>query len=164
VTAFLSRQAIGLIGWLLLTFIAAAIGAIASADAATFYSELTRPYWAPPAWLFGPVWSVLYVLMAVSAWLIWRARGFGEGRRALVLYIAQLAANSLWSWLFFGWHRGGLAFADVLLLWCLIAATVVSFWRISSLAAALLVPYFAWVTFASALTFAVWKLNPGLLS
>ena len=162
--ASVSRQAIGLAGWLLLTFAAAAIGAIATADAGAFYSELTRPSWAPPGWLFGPVWSILYALMAVSAWWVWRARGFAGARTGLLLFVVQLAANALWSWLFFAWQRGGLAFAEVLVLWCLIAATVIAFWRISTLAAALLVPYFAWVTFASALTFAVWKLNPGLLS
>jgi tryptophan-rich sensory protein len=158
------RQAIGFLGWLLLTFAFAAIGAVASANAGAFYSELTRPSWAPPGWLFGPVWSVLYALMAVSAWLVWRARGFTGARGALLLFIAQLAANALWSWLFFVWHQGALACAEVLLLWCMIAATAVSFWRISKLAAVLLMPYLAWVTFASVLTFAVWKLNPGLLS
>jgi len=160
----LSRQAIGLGGWLLLTFGAAAIGAIASVDARAFYNELTRPSWAPPGWVFGPVWSTLYALMAVAAWWVWRARGFGGAHTALLLFIAQLAANALWSWLFFVWRRGDLGFADVLVLWCLIAATIIAFWRISAFAAALLVPYFAWVTFASALTFSVWKLNPALLS
>ena len=159
-----SRQAIGFIGWLLLTFATAAIGAIASADASAFYGQLTRPSWAPPGWLFGPVWSVLYTLMAVSAWWVWRARGFTGARRALVLFIVQLAANALWSWLFFVWHQGGLAFAEILLLWCMVAATLIAFWRISSFAAALLMPYLVWVTFASALTFSVWKLNPDVLS
>ena len=158
-----SRQAFGLLGWLLLAFATAAVGAIASANAGTFYAALTRPSWAPPSWLFGPIWSALYTLMAVSAWLVWRARGFAGARSALLLFIAQLAANALWSWLFFTWHQGGLAFAEVLFLWFLIAATVVSFWRYSRLAAALLLPYLAWVTVASALTFAVWRLNPGLL-
>lgn len=159
-----SRQAVGLVGWLMMTFVTAAIGALASVDAGAFYGQLTRPSWAPPGWLFGPVWSALYALMAVSAWWVWRARGFAGARSALVLFIVQLAANALWSWLFFVWHQGGLAFAEVLLLWCMVAATVVAFWRISALAAALLIPYLAWVTFASALTFSVWRLNPGLLS
>lgn len=158
------RQSIGLVGWLLLTLAAAAIGALASANAGAFYGQLTRPSWAPPGWLFGPVWSTLYVLMGISAWLIWRAGGFVRARGALVLFVVQLGANALWSWLFFVWNQGGLAFAEVLLLWVLIVATVVSFRRISTIAAALLVPYLAWVTFASALTFAVWRLNPGLLS
>ena len=158
------RQFFGLVGWLLLTFAAAAIGARASIDAGAFYGTLTRPSWAPPAWLFGPVWSILYLLMAISAWLIWRARGFAGAPGALALFVAQLVLNALWSWLFFVWHRGGLAFAEVLILWCAIAATAFSFWRINTLAGLLLVPYLAWVTFASALTYAVWQLNPDLLA
>jgi tryptophan-rich sensory protein len=159
-----SRQALGLLGWLSLTFITAAIGAAASVNAGAFYAELARPSWAPPGWLFAPAWSILYALMAVSAWLVWRARGFAGARAALSLFVLQLAVNALWSWLFFAWRQGGLAFAEVLVLWCLIVATVVSFHRVSTLAAVLLYPYLAWVTFASALTFSVWRLNPGLLS
>ena len=157
------HQSLGLLGWALLTFTAAALGALASADAGAFYAELARPSWAPPAWLFGPVWSVLYLMMAVSAWLVWRVRGFAGARTALVLFIVQLAANALWSWLFFAWHQGGLASAEVLVLWGLIVATIVAFQRISILAAVLLYPYLAWSTFASALTFSVWRLNPGVL-
>jgi translocator protein len=157
------RQLLGLAGWLAVAFAAAAIGGIASADAGTFYASLTRPAWAPPGWLFAPVWTTLYFLMGVSAWLVWRGRGFAGARAGLTLFIGQLAFNALWSWLFFVWRQGALAFAEVLLLWCLIAATILAFWRISALAAVLLLPYLAWVTFASALTFAVWRLNPGLL-
>lgn len=157
------RQVFGLLGWLLLTFAAAAIGAVASADAGAFYQQLVRPRWAPPGWLFAPVWTVLYVLMAVAAWLVWRVHGFREGRTALVLFIVQLGANALWTWLFFVWHQGALAFAEVTLLWCLIAATAVSFRRLNGAAAVLLLPYLAWVTFAAALTLAAWRLNPGVL-
>ena len=157
------KQAVGLFAWLLLTFVAAAVGAMGSVDAGTFYAQLARPAWAPPAWVFGPVWSLLYALMGVAAWLIWRMRGVGV-RTALILFVVQLAANALWSWLFFAWHLGGLAFAEVVLLWLLIVATVLSFQRISSFAAALLLPYLAWVSLAAALTYATWKLNPGLLS
>jgi len=121
-----SRQAFGLLGWLVLTAIAATIGALASVNAGAFYEQLTRPSWAPPAWLFAPVWSTLYAFMALSAWLVWRAHGFAGAWKALALFIIQLAANALWSWLFFTWRRGGLAFAEVLVLWVLIAATVVS--------------------------------------
>jgi len=159
-----SQQALGLLGWLALTTIAAAIGAFASVNAREFYEQLARPAWAPPAWLFGPVWTLLYALMALSAWLVWRAHGFAGARKALVLFIVQLAANALWSWLFFVWHRGDLAFAEVLVLWALIVATVVSFQRLDRIAAYLLYPYLAWTTFACALTLAVWRLNPGLLS
>lgn len=158
-----TRQALGLLGWLLLAFAAAAIGGFASASAGTFYGELVRPSWAPPGWLFGPVWSVLYVLMGISAWLVWRARDFAGVKSALLVFIVQLAANALWTWLFFVWRQGGLAFAEILLLWVLIAATIGLFWRVSRLAAVLLLPYLAWVSFALALTLSIWRLNPGLL-
>ena len=157
------RQILGLLGWLILCFAAAAIGAVASADAGAFYEQLVRPVWAPPSWLFAPVWTLLYALMGVAAWLIWRVRGFKEGKTALVLFIVQLGANALWSWVFFVWREGGFAFAEVILLWCLIVATAISFRRINPVAAALLLPYLAWVTFASALTFSTWRLNPDLL-
>lgn len=158
-----SRQIIGLLGWLFLCFAAAGIGAAASAEAGTFYEQLVRPSWAPPGWLFAPVWAVLYALMAIASWRVWRAHGLRGGGTALALFIAQLAANAIWTWLFFAWHQGALAFAEVILLWCLILATVASFRRLDALAAALLLPYLAWVTFAAALTFSTWRLNPGLL-
>jgi len=154
---------LALSGWLLLVFVAAAIGGFASASASEIYQELVRPSWAPPGWLFGPVWTVLYVLMGVAAWLVWRARGFAQARGALGLFIVQLVANALWTWLFFVWRLGSLAFAEIVVLWVLILATIAVFFRVSRGAAALLVPYFAWVSFAVALTFATWQLNPGLL-
>jgi len=157
----LSAQLGGLIGWLLLAFAAAAVGAVASVDAASFYAQLSKPSWAPPAGVFGPVWSALYTLMGIAAWLVWRSPG-GRGV-ALGLFVAQLAANALWSWLFFAWHRGALASVEVLLLLALIAATIATFWSASRLAALLLVPYLLWVSFASVLTWAVWRSNPGLL-
>ena len=159
----LSRQVGGLVLWLAVAYATAAVGAVASVSASAFYAQLTRPEWAPPAWLFGPVWSVLYALMGVAAWLVWRAKGLTGARRPLLLFVAQLVANALWSWLFFAWRQGALAFFEVLFLWCLIAATVLLFWRVSRLAAALLLPYLAWVTFAAALTLSIWQLNPTLL-
>ena len=157
----LSSQFLGLLGWLLVAFAAAAVGAVASVDAASFYAQLSKPSWAPPAWLFGPVWSVLYALMGIAAWLVWRSPG-SKGA-ALGLFGAQLAANALWSWLFFAWHQGALAAVEVLVLLALIVATVAAFWRISRLAGLLLVPYLLWVGFASMLTWAVWRGNPGVL-
>ena len=157
------KQILGLAGWLLVSFATAAIGAVASVEAKTFYSQLVRPDWAPPSSLFAPVWSALYFLMGVSAWLVWRSSSFNAVRTALTLFLIQLAANALWSWLFFAWHLGAVAFAEILLLWALIAATVVCFWRSSVLAGVLMVPYLAWVTFATALTLSVWRQNPGLL-
>ena len=163
VIASLSQQAVGLAVSLLLTFAAAGIGAVASAEAGSFYEQLVLPSWAPPAWVFAPVWTLLYALMAVAAWLVWRAHGVSGARPALTAFSAQLAANALWSWLFFGWRQGALAFGEVLVLWALIIVTVVAFWRLSVAAAVLLLPYLAWVTFASALTLAVWQLNPDSL-
>jgi len=157
------HQVFALSGWLLLAFAAAAIGALATMEAKSFYAILVRPSWAPPGWVFGPVWTVLYALMGLAAWLVWRSGGFKAHRTALVLFVLQLAANALWSWLFFTWHQGAVAFAEILVLWALIAATAASFWRLNTLAGVLMVPYLAWVTFASALNFAVWQLNPGLL-
>ena len=154
-------QTVGLIGWLLAAFAAGAVGAVASVDAASFYAQLAKPSWAPPASVFGPVWSALYVLMGIAAWLVWRSPG--DRTTALVLFGAQLAANALWSWLFFAWHRGAMAAIEVLVLLALIVATTAAFWRISRLAALLMLPYLAWVTFASALTWAVWLANPALL-
>jgi len=101
--------------------------------------------------------------MAASAWLVWRDRGFAGARTALVLFIAQLVANALWSWLFFAWRQGDVAFAEVLVLSCLIVATIVSFQRVNILAAVMMYPYLAWSMFASALTFTIWRLNPGVL-
>src|SRR3954464_5986801 len=104
---------LGLGGWVLLCALAGGTGALASIDARDFYATLSQPSWAPPARVFGPVWTLLYMSMAVAAWLIWRERGFARARGALGLFIAQLALNALWSWLFFAWHRGALAFADI---------------------------------------------------
>lgn len=158
-----SRQAVGLLGWLVLVSAAAAAGGLASANAGDFYRDLIRPPWAPPGWLFGPVWSVLYLLMGIAAWLVWRARGYAGAANALHLFVLQLACNALWTWLFFSWRLGAVAFAEILLLWLLIVATIVLFRRVDKLAAALLLPYLAWVSFAAALNLATWRLNPGLL-
>ena len=149
--------------WLAVVFLAAAIGAAASIDASTFYAQLVRPPWAPPASAFGPVWSVLYLLMGIAAWLVWREREARNLVAALTLFMAQLCANALWSWLFFAWRNGALAFAEVLGLLALIAATVVVFWRVSRLAGALMLPYLAWVCLATALTWSVWQSNPKVL-
>jgi tryptophan-rich sensory protein len=151
------------VGWLFITFAEGALGAIASADAPTFYAQLEKPAWAPPAGVFGPVWTVLYALMGVAAWLVWRESKSPGRNSALLVFMVQLAANALWSWLFFAWRQGALAFLEVLVLLALIAATLVAFWRVRRLAAVLLVPYIGWVSFASALTWSVWRSNPSLL-
>jgi translocator protein len=131
-----------------------AFGARFGPDA--WYAALAKPAWNPPAWVFAPVWTALYLALGVAAWLVWRA---GGGWSLLVLWAVQLAVNGLWTPLFFGLHRPDLAFADVVVLWALVAAMVVAFWRVTPAAGALLVPYLAWVTFAAALNLALWRLN-----
>ena len=158
-----AQQTAGLIGWLALCFIASGIGAIASVSAGSLYGELAQPSWAPTSSVFGPVWTILYALMGVAAWLVWREGGFRAQRPAMILFLAQLAVNALWSWLFFAWHRGALSFVDIVLLWLLLVATVVVFWRVRSIAGALLIPYLLWVSFATALNFSVWQRNPEIL-
>lgn len=152
-----------LLGWLLISSSAGIVGRLASSRTESIYQTLTQPNWAPPSWLFGPVWSVLYVLMGIAAWVVWRERGFRGARSALVLFIAQLAANAVWTWIFFAWLQGALAFVEILVLLALIVATLIAFWRVRPLAGILLVPYLLWVCYASALTFATWQLNPGVL-
>jgi benzodiazapine receptor len=158
-----SRPFLGLLGWLGLVGIAATLGALASTQAKAFYAQLLRPTWAPPGWIFGPVWSLLFLLMGLAAWRVWRESGFRAARLALSLFLLQLAANVLWSWLFFAWRRGALASLEILLLWGLILATLLAFRRVNRLAAWLLLPYLAWVTFATALCWATWRMNPQAL-
>ena len=157
------KQALALVAWVALCLAVAALGAAASVDAASFYARLQRPAWAPPAGLFGPVWSVLYVTMGIASWLVWRVPSSSLRTRALVLFLVQLAVNSLWSWLFFAWRIGPAAFVDVVALLVLIALTVAAFRRVSNVAAALLLPYLGWVAFACALTWWVWQHNPAML-
>src|SRR5690349_13397544 len=154
---------LALAGWVALCAAAGAVGAVASAGAKDFYAMLDKPAWAPPSAVFGPVWTLLYIAMACAAWLVWRERGFARARGALGLFLAQLALNALWSWLFFAWHRGALAFADIVVLLALIVATMVSFAKIRKLAAWLLAPYLAWVCFATLLNYSVWQRNPLVL-
>ena len=156
--------ALGLVLWLAICFVVAAVGASASLQAGTFYAELVRPDWAPPAAVFGPVWTLLYAMMAIAAWLVWMRRQIRLARIALTFFVLQLILNALWSWLFFGWNQGALSFLDIVLLWASIALTLVLFWRIRLLAGLLLVPYLAWVSFASALNYKIWQLNPSILA
>ena len=154
------RSIASLLAWIAVVAVAAALGAFASFDAAVFYSQLVRPAWAPPAWLFGPVWTGLYLLMAIAAW---RAGAAGAGAATLALFVAQLAVNALWSWLFFAWHQGAASFVDIVVLDVLVIATLLRFHRVDRIAAFLLVPYLGWIAFATALDWAVWQANPALL-
>ncbi len=151
-------------GWLFLSFAAAAMGGVATATAPEFYRELQQPSWAPPASVFGPVWTILYTLQGIAAWLIWRERNRTALQRlALGLFLAQLALNALWSWIFFNWQLGWLSLLEIVVLWALIVATINAFFRVRVLAGTLMLPYLAWVTFAAVLTAALWRLNPEIL-
>jgi translocator protein len=162
-------SALGALLWLLLTFAAAAAGGLGSTEAPSFYAALSLPAWAPPAAVFGPVWTLLYLLMALSAWLVWRHRYTVQGMAGagaatgLALYAAGLVPNALWSWLFFSWHQGFWALLDIALVWVLVGLTVRFFWRVRPLFGALLLPLWAWVSFAAVLNAAVWRANPALL-
>lgn len=135
-------------------FLAGLIGAQFGPDA--WFEALVKPAWNPPSWVFAPVWTFLYLAMGVAAWLVWRQ---GGGAFPLLLWGAQLLLNTLWTPLFFGLHRAGLALADIVLLWLLLLATTAAFWRVTAVAGALLLPYLAWVTFAMALNASIWRLN-----
>ena|SRR5690242_4424950 len=154
---------LGLAGWLAITFVAAVAGALASRTSQDFYLSLARPSWAPPPWLFGPAWTFLYVTMAIAAWMVWRERGFRGARAALSIYLVQLVFNAMWTWLFFVRKQGAWSMADIAVLWCLVAVTLVAFYRHRRVAGLLIVPYLGWVTFAAALNYAVWRMNPQLL-
>lgn len=155
-----AKQILGLLFWLLITFAAAAIGNVATNTTVDgWYQQLARPSWAPPDWVFGPVWTTLYLMMAIGAWLIWRQGGFAAARWPLSLYFIQLALNSLWSVVFFAMQSPWLASGEIILLWLAIAATIAAFFKRSTIAAILLVPYLAWVTYAAALNVAIASLN-----
>ena len=147
-----------LVGWLALCFSASALGAFFMPG--DWYAALNKPSWNPPGWLFGPVWTLLSVMMSVAAWQIWRRGGFASQRFSLSLFLLQLTLNAAWTPLFFGLRQPGIAFAEILLLWIAILATIVAFKRVHKPATALMLPYLAWVTFASALNFTLWRLNP----
>lgn len=146
-----------LIGFILLCF-ATAIPA-AWWPPGAWYIALAKPAWHPPTWLFGPVWSTLYLLIGTSGWRVWRHGGFAMQRRPLALFVFQLILNAAWSPLFFGLKQPGIAFAEILALWLAILATILVFRRIDRPAAWLLAPYLAWVSFAAVLNGTLWQLN-----
>lgn len=155
------RNLIGLGMALLWPLLAGAIGTIATVSSVRgWYLTLKKPAWTPPSWLFRVVWSILYPVMGVASWLVWR-KGGEENRPALRWYGLQLGLNSLWSILFFGLRRPDLALLEIVVLWSAIAMTIIRFAGISRLAAWLLVPYQGWVTFAVGLNGATWWLNRG---
>jgi len=151
-----------LLFFLFLCYGAAGLGFIwTSSSVGTWYAELMKPSFNPPGWIFAPVWSVLYFLMALSAWLVWRRAGWSGARFALALFFVQLALNVAWSGLFFGLRRPGAALVEILILLGTIVATVLAFRPVSRLAFWLMVPYALWVAFAALRNFKIWQLNSG---
>jgi tryptophan-rich sensory protein len=154
------RQAAALAIFIAICFSAAAIGGWLTANSVSgWYREIARPTWTPPNWLFGPVWSGLYLMMAIAAWLVWRRGSLHRVRWPLGLFATQLALNVAWSGIFFGLKSPGWAFAEIVLLWASIAATIVAFLGRSTAAALILLPYLAWTSFAAVLNFAIWRMN-----
>jgi benzodiazapine receptor len=150
-------EIIGAVGWLVLTFTAAALGAKFLPD--EWYAQLKKPTWNPPNSIFAPVWTTLYLLMAAAAWLVWRRYGLGGALVPLILFVVQLLLNAAWTWLFFGLHRIRGALIDIVILWVMILATLSFFLKLSLLAGILLMPYLAWVSFAAALNWTIWRIN-----
>ena len=135
-------------------------GFFTSSSVDEWFVTVDKPSFNPPNWVFAPVWTVLYILMGIAFFLVWRKSSPGKIRKvAFTLYFAQLFVNFIWSILFFYLHRPGWAFADILILWILIVLTMVCFARISSTARWLLVPYLAWVSFAAVLNYTIWLMN-----
>lgn len=150
-------QLMGLAGWMAVCFAASMTGAIISPD--DWYANLDKPSWNPPNWIFGPVWVTLYFMMAFSAWTVWKQGGWAEQRKPLICFLCQLTLNAAWTPLFFGLHKPALAFVNIVLLGVVIVITMTHFWRVSSIATYLLIPYLAWVSFASYLNFTLWQMN-----
>ena len=148
---------VALAGFLALAFLPALVGA--RFVPGEWYLQLAKPAWTPPGWLFGPVWTVLYVTIGVAAWLVWRRTGLRGALAAWTAWAIQLVLNGAWSWIFFGLRQPGAALVEIVVLWLAILATVIGFWRLRPLAGGLLLPYLAWVSFATALNAAIWRLN-----
>ncbi len=149
------RSITSLLVWVVLSYAAALPGAFFTPG--EWYAALQRPSWHPPDWVFGPVWTVLYLMMGVAAWLVWREKGWVP---ALTLFLMQLGLNAAWTWIFFGLRRPGLALIEIGVLWLAIFAALIAFWRVRPIAGALLLPYLAWVSFAILLNFELWRRNP----
>ncbi len=155
-----SRGLLGLVGFLAACLTVSALGGAATATSVgTWYQALQKPVFNPPDWVFAPVWTTLYILMAIAAWRVWRRGPSQDTRRALMVFAVQLALNLGWSIVFFGFRQIGLALVEVVVLLAAIIATTTLFWRVDRLAGALFIPYGLWVAYASLLNAALWRLN-----
>ncbi len=157
---FFARKYLHLSGWILLCLIVGSLGSAITIPAIpTWYAGIQKSALNPPSFVFGPVWTMLYILMAIAAWMIAELKSSKDSRLALFLFFAQLGLNYLWSVLFFGKHQLLAAFLEIILLWLFILATIIKFYRLKPLAGLIMIPYLIWVSFASYLTYAVWVLN-----
>ena len=151
---------IGLLVFIVICVGAGGLGAIATTpEIEGWYKTITKPSWNPPGWIFGPVWTTLYIMMAIAAWLVWKQAGFKAAQLPLISFAVQLLLNVCWSWIFFGMHQPGWAFVEIIFLWLAILTTIILFFKKSVAAGGLMVPYLAWVSFASVLNFTIWRLN-----
>lgn len=151
------RSFIGLIVSIVICFSAAFAGSRFMPG--EWYASLVKPSWNPPNTIFAPVWTTLYLMMAFSAWIVWKSFPFAQVKSALIIFVIQLILNALWTYLFFGMKNPGLAFVEIIILWGFILLTTVLFMRLNTLAGLLLIPYFLWVSFASFLNYTIWRLN-----
>ena len=152
------KRSIGaLVIFLVISFIPALLGSMFRPDA--WYEGLVKPALNPPNWIFGPVWTCLYAIMGISAWIVWLQRQTVPVQAAFVLFGIQLLLNGFWTYIFFGLKNPGFAFAEILMLWVAIACTLAAFWQKSRSAGLLLIPYLLWVSFAVYLNFELWRLN-----
>lgn len=147
----------GLMGWLALCFAAGLFGSYF--DPGSWYEALNKPSWTPPNWVFPVVWPILYAMMGIAAWLVWRDYGFKDASSQLRWFLLQLGLNAAWSWIFFGRQSISMGLAEILLLWIAIFFTIILFWDKRKSAAWLMIPYLLWITYASALNFSIWQLN-----
>jgi len=155
----MKRQIISLLAWLIISFIPALFGTRFTPG--EWYSQLQKPAWTPPGYIFGPVWTLLYACMGVAAWMVWKRSGFKNAGFAMAMFLIQLLLNGLWSWIFFGLHRPGPAFGEIVILWAAILLTVIAFWNQYKPSGLLLLPYLIWVSFAASLNFNIWRMNIG---
>jgi translocator protein len=151
------QSILGAIGWLGITFSAAWLGSRFLPD--EWYKNLEKPHWNPPNWIFAPVWSVLYLLMAMAAWLVWKQFGLMSALGPLGLFIVQLGLNAAWTWTFFGLHRPNVALGEITVLWLAILMTIILFWRLVPLSGIVMLPYLAWTSFAAFLNWSIWRMN-----
>jgi len=152
---------IAVIVWIVIAFLPGVLGQLATGPAiSTWFATLNRPPFAPPNWIFGPVWTLLYLSMGIAASMVW-SKGSGNKavQFAIVLFVIQLALNGLWSFIFFGWNWLLVALIELVILWAFILWTILKFYALSPAAGLLLIPYLLWVSFASVLNFSYWWLN-----